>query len=182
MKKILKSKRFLENEDTLYKNIKKINFRKNKLFVENSDITSELLELENAFYTQEQKIHPQKDFIEDESGMTDSEYIKFWKTQIKDCETYGYFIDERLVGFLRVLFKEKIFGYNTRFAIIKGVYIKPRYRGLGIFSELLNFTEDEAKIRDCDFINLSVLAGNSAEDIYLHKVFEPYLIQMFKEL
>jgi len=68
-------------------------------------------------------------------------------------QMYGYFYNDKLVGFLSLSFSDERMGIND-------IVVLPEHQNKGFGTSLMNFAKDEAKKRKCNKIRLGMIDDN----------------------
>lgn len=114
--------------------------------------------------------------------------IEFLKNTISndDSDILVYENDGTVVGFILLQAKERPdfdFMIPGKYCYIMDVIVTETYRNKGFGTALMNSAKDWAKERDCNFINLDVLANNlGAIKLYKKLGFIPKAQEMYCKL
>ena len=76
------------------------------------------------------------------------------KEFLEGCHMYGYIHDDKLVGFLSLIFDGERMGIND-------IVILPEYQNKGFGAELMKFAKNEARKRKCGKIRLGMIDDNT---------------------
>jgi len=86
-------------------------------------------------------------------GRTRLPFVEFEKEFLTGYQMYGYFFQEKLVGFLSLVFKENRMD-------IHDLAILPEYQNNGFGSDLMRFAKEKAAERKCERIMLGMIDDN----------------------
>ncbi|MFT5219142.1 MAG: GNAT superfamily N-acetyltransferase [Planctomycetota bacterium] len=95
-------------------------------------------------------------------------------------------VNGEVAGYVLILNKVKsdsIADGNMEFGLIRDLVILDNFRGMGLSGKLMKAAESEAKKENVKWLRIEVLSSNeTAKRIYLSKGFQPYTLQLEKDL